>query len=76
MSTPTIVATVPRLSLRRVESDDQARDIAAGIGDWSCGQGLAAAATQYRDVADALAELEGWLSKNAAGTPASDRHAT
>ena len=37
----------------------------AGIGDWSCGQGLAAAATQYRDVADALAELAKTLDRKA-----------
>jgi len=37
----------------------------AGIGDWSCGQGLAAAATQYRDAADALAELAKTLDRKA-----------
>jgi len=37
----------------------------AGISDWSCGQGLAAAATQYRDVADALAELAKTLDRKA-----------
>ena len=37
----------------------------AGISDWSCGQGLAEAATQYRDVADALAELAKTLDRRA-----------
>lgn len=37
----------------------------AGFSDWSCGQGLAAAATQYRDVADALAELAKTLDRRA-----------
>jgi len=37
----------------------------AGIGDWSCGQGLAAAATQYRDAADVLAELAKTLDRKA-----------
>jgi hypothetical protein len=37
----------------------------AGISDWSCGQGLAAAATQYRDAADVLAELAKTLDRKA-----------
>jgi hypothetical protein len=37
----------------------------AGISDWSCGQCLAEAATQYRDVADALAELAKTLDRKA-----------
>jgi len=39
----------------------------AGISDWSCGQCLAEAATQYRDVADALAELAKTLDRRARG---------
>ncbi len=71
MSTPTVVATVPRLALRREEAA-----AALGVSDDHFDRHVRhelRAVRRGRVVLFPVAELEGWLSKNAAGTPAAER---
>ncbi len=66
-----VVATVPRLSLRREEAA-----AALGVSDDHFDRHVRhelRAVRRGRVVLFPVAELEGWLSKNAAGTPGAER---
>ncbi len=69
-----VVTSVPRLALRREEAA-AALGVSADHFDHHVRHEVRAV-RRGRVALYPVAELEGWLSKNAAGTPASDRHAT
>ena len=71
MSTPTVVSTVPRLALRREEAA-AALGVSADHFDHHIRHELCAV-RRGRVALYPVAELEGWLSKNAAGTPEAER---
>jgi len=71
VSTPTIVATVPRLALRREEAA-----AALGVSDDHFDRHVRhelRAVRRGRVALYPVAELERWLEKNAASTPGAER---